>query len=110
MRRTYGLQNNKELPIKETMMVAIQEGNLGKAVVNVMPNLYLLPSHKDFVNYPDFLELTIMPTEKNYKERRIAFLVNYLNQLKMIMITLYLMFLLHFQYLPIQLFILLITL
>lgn len=54
-------------------MVAIQEGNLGKAVVNVMPNLYLLPSHKDFVNYPDFLELTIMPTEKNYKERRIAF-------------------------------------
>lgn len=110
LRRTYGLQNNKELPIKETMMVAIQEGNLGKAVVNVMPNLYLLPSHKDFVNYPDFLELTIMPTEKNYKERRIAFLVNYLNQLKMIMITLYLMFLLHFQYLPIQLFILLITL
>ena len=73
LRRTYGLQNNKELPIKETMMVAIQEGNLGKAVVNVMPNLYLLPSHKDFVNYPDFLELTIMPTEKNYKERRIAF-------------------------------------
>lgn len=73
LRRTYGLQNRKELIVKETMMVAIQKGNIKSAIVNIMPNLFLLPSHKDFVNYPDFLELTFMPTEENYKEKRIMF-------------------------------------
>ena len=73
LRRTYGLQNGIELPIENTMMVALQENTIKNSLVKIMNNLYLLPSHKDFVNYPDFLELTIMPTEKNYKERRIAF-------------------------------------
>lgn len=55
------------------MMVSIQEKNLKPAIVKIMDNLYLLPSHKDFVNYPDFLELTFLPTEENYKEKRIAY-------------------------------------
>lgn len=73
LRRTYGLQNNTELVIEETMMIAIQKGNIETAIVNIMPNLFLLPSHKDFVNYPDFLELTFGTGEENYKEKRIAF-------------------------------------
>lgn len=71
--RTYSLQNNEDLTIKQTMMVSIQEKNLEQAIVKIMDNLYLLPSHKDFVNYPDFLELTFLPTEDNYKEKRIAY-------------------------------------
>ncbi len=73
LRRTYGLQNNKELIIEKTMMVAIQSGDISSAIVNIMPGLFLLPSHKDFVNYPDFLELTFMPTIENYKEKRISY-------------------------------------
>lgn len=73
LRRTYGLQNGKELTIEETMMVAIEKGNIKNAIVNIMPNLYLLPSHKDFVNYPDFLELKFTPNEIGYKEKRIAY-------------------------------------
>ncbi|MDT2850190.1 AAA family ATPase [Vagococcus carniphilus] len=71
--RTYALQNDKELLLSKTMMVAIQEKNLDSAVVEIMDNLYLLPSHKDFVDYPDFLELTFLPNEPNYKEKRIAY-------------------------------------
>lgn len=73
LRRTYGLQNGKELQIDKTMMVAIQEENLKDARVNIMDNLDLLPSYQDFVNYQDFLELKFMPNEENYKEKRMAY-------------------------------------
>lgn len=73
LQRTFGLRNDYELPIKKTMMVAIQENNIAPAIVEVVPNLFLLPSNKDFVNYPDFLELTFMPSVENYKEKRIAY-------------------------------------
>lgn len=54
------------------MMVAIQEEDLSSAIVNIMPNLDLLPSHKDFVDYPDYMELVYPPTIDHYKEQRIA--------------------------------------
>ncbi|USS89988.1 AAA family ATPase [Fructilactobacillus cliffordii] len=73
LRRTYGLQNGKELKINKTMMVAIQEGNIEPAVVNIMDNLDLLPSYQDFTNYPDFLEQKFLPTEPGYKEKRNAY-------------------------------------
>jgi len=76
LRRTYGLQNNKELPISKTMMVALQEESIKDAIVKIMPNLFLLPSYKDFVNYPDFLEQKYMPNEENYKEKRIKYFYN----------------------------------
>ncbi|MGO3710354.1 ParA family protein [Vagococcus salmoninarum] len=82
LRRTYSLQNKKELTIEKTMMVAIQEKNIEPAIVNIMENLYLLPSHKDFVNFPDFLELTFMPDTPNYKEKRIAFFNELLDTVK----------------------------
>lgn len=71
--RTYSLQKDEDLSVKQTMMVSIQDKNLRPAIVEIMDNLYLLPSHKDFVNYPDFLELTFLPNEDNYKEKRIAY-------------------------------------
>lgn len=71
--RTYSLQKSEDLSVKQTMMVSIQDKNLRPAIVEIMDNLYLLPSHKDFVNYPDFLELTFLPNEDNYKEKRIAY-------------------------------------
>ena len=54
--RTYYLQNDELLTIEKTLMVALQEKDLSSAIVKVMDNLFLLPSNKDFVQYPDFLE------------------------------------------------------
>lgn len=71
--RTYTLQTTKELEFKNTMMKAIEEENIEDNIVNIMDNLDLLPSYKDFVNYPDFLEMKFLPTEDNYKEKRIAY-------------------------------------
>lgn len=97
--RTYVRQNNpneidekkdpslsglthKELKIKKTMMLALSEGNISDAIVEVMDNLYLLPSDDDFTSYPDFLEQKFMPNENNYKEKRIAFFSNELKKVK----------------------------
>lgn len=41
-------------------MVALTEENIKSAIVNIMDNLYLLPSSEDFKNYPDFLEMKFM--------------------------------------------------
>lgn len=60
LRRTYGLQHNTDLQINKTMMVALTEENIKSAIVNIMDNLYLLPSSEDFKNYPDFLEMKFM--------------------------------------------------
>ena len=60
LRRTYGLQNGFDLQIDKTMMVALTEENIKSAIVNIMVNLYLLPSSEDFKNYPDFLEMKYM--------------------------------------------------
>ena len=82
LRRTYGLQNGIELPIENTMMVALQENTIKNSLVKIMNNLYLLPSHKDFVNYPDFLELKFLPNEPNYKKKRISFFQDQLSQIE----------------------------
>lgn len=60
LRRTYGLQHGSDLQINKTMMVALTEENIKSAIVNIMDNLYLLPSSEDFKNYPDFLEMKFM--------------------------------------------------
>ena len=60
LRRTYGLQHGTDLQIGKTMMVALTEENIKPAIVNIMDNLYLLPSSEDFKNYPDFLEMKFM--------------------------------------------------
>ena len=64
------------------MMVALKNENIKPAIVEVMKNLYLLPSHKDFVNYPDFLELKYLANMPNYKERRISYFNNQLKQVQ----------------------------
>ena len=45
-------------------MVALTEENIKSAVVNIMDNLYLLPSSEDFKSYPDFLEMKYMPDKE----------------------------------------------
>ena len=60
LRRTYGLQHGTDLQIDKTMMVALTEENIKSDIVNIMDNLYLLPSSEDFKNYPDFLEMKFM--------------------------------------------------
>jgi len=60
LRRTYGQQQGTDLQIGKTMMVALTEENIKPAIVNIMDNLYLLPSSEDFKNYPDFLEMKFM--------------------------------------------------
>lgn len=80
--RTYTKQQKETLNINKSMMLAIQEKNLRDAIVNIMPNLFLLPSHKDFVEYPDFLELTYLPNQENYKEKRINHFKQLLNEIE----------------------------
>lgn len=82
LRRTYTLQHNEEMAFPETMMVALQNEDIRPAIVKVMKNLYLLPSHKDFVNYPDFLELKYLANMPNYKEQRISYFNNQLKQVQ----------------------------
>lgn len=82
LRRTYGLQHNSELKIDKTMMVAIQEEKLPDAIVEIMNNLYLLPSYKDFVSYPDFLEMKFMPNVPNYKEKRMSYFGTLLSEVE----------------------------
>lgn len=72
----------KELQIKKTMMLALSEGDIGSAIVKVKDNLYLLPSDDDFTDYPDFLEQTFLPTEDNYKEKRVAYFSEQLSKIK----------------------------
>lgn len=64
LRRTYNLQNDRDLTIEKTMMVALTEENIYSAIVNIMDNLYLLPSSEDFKSYPDFLEMKYMPDKE----------------------------------------------
>lgn len=64
LRRTFNLQNDKDLTIEKTMMVALTEENISSAIVNIMDNLYLLPSSEDFKSYPDFLEMKYMPDKE----------------------------------------------
>ncbi|PWT38777.1 ATPase, partial [Limosilactobacillus reuteri] len=75
-------RERKQLRIKETMMLALSEGDIENAIVKVMDNLYLLPSSDDFTEYPDFLEMTFMPNEENYKEKRISYFAKQLDKVK----------------------------
>ncbi len=61
LRRTYGLQNDDDLKIDQTMMVALSNEDIRPAIVPIMDNLFLLPSSEDFKNYPDFLEMKYIP-------------------------------------------------
>ena len=80
LRRTYALQNKKELPFNKTMMAAMQDNDVQNSVVKVMDDLFLLPSYEDFVHYPDFLEQKFMPNTNNYKEHRLAYFGNIIDQ------------------------------
>ena len=96
LRRTYSLQHGTDLQIDKTMMVALTEENIKSAIVNVMDNLYLLPSSEDFKNYPDFLEIkymldkekietgstTLQAEMSRVKEQRIAYFANQLVKVK----------------------------
>lgn len=95
LERTYGLQNNVELKINKTMMVALTEENIEPAIVQIMDNLYLLPSSEDFKNYPDYLEMKFMPDSSKInagaslqgemariKEERISYFSKQLDKIK----------------------------
>lgn len=97
LRRTYGLQHDgADLKIDKTMMVALSEQNISSAIVNIMDNLYLLPSSEDFKSYPDFLEITFMPDKEiiaenpsslqsemaTVKEQRISYFAKQLEKVK----------------------------
>lgn len=56
---------------QQTLMTAIQNENLEPAIINIKPNLDILPSSADFSLYPRYMEKV-----SNYKER-----VQYLNNL-----------------------------
>lgn len=85
--RTYGLQNGKELKIGKTMMVALTEENVGSAIVQIMDNLYLLPSSEDFKNYPDYLELKYMPDKEKIEAGDVASLKAEMDRIKELRIS-----------------------
>lgn len=95
LERTYGLQNNSELKINQTMMVALTKEDIQPAIVQIMDNLYLLPSSEDFKNYPDYMEMKYMPDKERIssgasmqeemnrvKEERISYFAKQLSRVK----------------------------
>ena len=80
--RTYKRQTKKDLQIDETMMVALSEQTIDKAIVKIIDNLYLLPSDDDFTEYPKFLERKFLPTNEGYEEKRIAYFSSQLSKVK----------------------------
>lgn len=52
--RSHKLATGKTLKIKQTMMSSISNSNLSKSIVNIIPNLDLVPSYIDFYQYPWF--------------------------------------------------------
>ncbi|MGM0241321.1 AAA family ATPase [Enterococcus sp. AZ103] len=82
LNRTYTKQHKSTLDFQKTMMVAVQDGDLRPAIVEMMENLFLLPSHVDFINYPDFLELKFPLGTENYKEARIAYFQQLLKEVE----------------------------
>lgn len=95
LERTYGLQNNSELKINQTMMVALTKEDIQPAIVQIMDNLYLLPSSEDFKNYPDYMEMKYMPDKERIssgasmqeemsrvKEERISYFAKQLSKVK----------------------------
>ena len=82
LRRTYGLQNGTDLQIDKTMMVALAEENIKPAIVNIMDNLYLLPSSEDFKNYPDFLEMKYMLDKEKVEAGNINTLQSEMSKVK----------------------------
>ena len=82
LRRTYGLQQGTDLQIGKTMMVALTEENIKPAIVNIMDNLYLLPSSEDFKNYPDFLEMKFMLDKEKIESGDITTLQSEMSKVK----------------------------
>lgn len=82
LRRTYGLQHGTDLQIDKTMMVALTEENIKSAIVNIMDNLYLLPSSEDFKNYPDFLEMKFMLDKEKIETGNNTTLQSEMNKVK----------------------------
>lgn len=80
--RTYKRQTHEDLDIQETMMVALSEGDIDKSIVQIMDNLYLLPSDDDFTEYPEFLERKFLPTTEGYREQRIAYFSEQLERVR----------------------------
>ena len=72
----------KILQIDETMMVALSEQTIDKAIVKIIDNLYLLPSDDDFTEYPKFLERKFLPTKEGYEEKRIGYFSSQLSKVK----------------------------
>lgn len=68
LRRTYGLQNDDDLKIDQTMMVALSHEDIRPAIVSIMDSLDLLPSSEDFKNYPDFLEMKYLPDKSRVED------------------------------------------
>lgn len=50
-------ETGKVFNFEKTLMGAVQDENLSEVLVNIMPNLSLLPSYIDFANYSTFLDL-----------------------------------------------------
>lgn len=64
------------------MMVALTEENIKSAIVNIMDNLYLLPSSEDFKNYPDFLEMKFMLDKEKIETGNNTTLQSEMNKVK----------------------------
>lgn len=74
--KTMGITKQLNAPeevftIDKSMMAAVKDGDLGEAVLNVMPNLDEIPSAIDFKGFPTFLSKqygVADPTDSNYHE------------------------------------------
>lgn len=60
--KTYTVLNNKSPKFEKTLMTAMRENNLEQIIMPIQENLYLLPSYKDFKQFPIYME-NLYPTD-----------------------------------------------
>lgn len=82
MTKTYARQNNKTIEFKETMMVAISNGDLRSCMLQIKENLFMLPSAEDFVYYSKFLFAMFPATEPNYEKQHMAYFGSLLKEIE----------------------------
>ena len=68
--KTYEQINGHRPQFTTTLMSAMITANLKQIVTQIMPNLFLLPSFRDFIDYPEFLEDKYPGKEDRYKRVR----------------------------------------
>lgn len=69
--KTYEVLHNEPPKFEKTLMTAMKEDDLGQIVMQIKENLYLLPSYKDFKQFPFYME-SIYPKDQDARMKHLS--------------------------------------